>query len=407
MRIMVAIEQHFVEYGGAIYTDIAFAYPYWQQYLKVFDEVCPIARMRKVTTLPKGWQRADGPHVCFIFITDYLGFWDFLCKMPRVLFDCFKATRKQGCYLLRGGNIGTFCWPYLRLRRRPYAVEVVGDAGESVLTVRNVQILGLNRLIAYVGHKISKIKTNKAFCASYMSNYLQNLYPSADRSKEWVFSGANIDEQVLTAPRTVKEFQVKPFDIISIGRLEPEKGHLILIQALERLSLQGYDLRAIIIGPGKETDNLRNSVEKMGLSGRVSICGAIPWGQELFAKLDESKLFVLPSFTEGMPRALIEAMARGLPGIGSDVEGIKELLSAEYRVPPRNSEALAAKIAEIINDTERLETMSRTNFAKAMEYRAEIMNQRKMEFWHYIRNFSSEKDFSHHGANVQRNSLSM
>lgn len=42
MHLMVAIEQHFVEYGGAIYTDIAFAYPYWQEYLKVFDEVWPV-----------------------------------------------------------------------------------------------------------------------------------------------------------------------------------------------------------------------------------------------------------------------------------------------------------------------------------------------------------------------------
>ena len=62
-------------------------------------------------------------------------------------------------------------------------------------------------------------------------------------------------------------------------------------------------------------------------------------------------------------------------------------------MPPRNSEALADKIAEIINDTERLVMMSRTNFAKTMEYRLEIINQRKMEFWEYIRNFSCERGF--------------
>ena len=236
MRVLVAIEQHFIEYEGGIYTDIAFAYPYWQEYLKVFDEVCPIARVRKVFTLPKGWQRADGPHVCFISITDYLGFWDFLRKMPRVLFDCLRATSKKGCYLLRGGNIGTFCWPYLRLRRRPYAVETVGDAGESVLTVKNVQMLGLNRLIAYVGHKLSRLKTKKAFCASYTSRHLQILYPSSNRAKEWVFSSVNLDEQVITGARAVKQFQVKPFHIISVGRLEPEKGHLVLIKAVGQLS---------------------------------------------------------------------------------------------------------------------------------------------------------------------------
>jgi len=392
-RIFIAIEQHFVEYQGNIYTDIAFSYSYWKEYLQIFDKVFPIARVRKVTTLPKGWQRANGPNVCFIPITDYLGFWNFLLKIPRVLFDCFKATRKRGCYLLRGGNIGTFCWPYLRMRQQPYAVEVVGNAGESVLTVKNVQILGLNRLIAYVGHKLSRLMTRRAFCASYTSRYLQNLYPSSNSAKEWVFSSVKLDERTIGAPRTAEKFQTKPFRIISVGRLEPEKGHRILLEALGQLVQKGYELCATIVGPGKEIDNLRNSVERMELSGRVNICGVIPWGQSLFAKLDEANLFVLPSFTEGMPRALIEAMARGLPAIGSDVGGIKELLPEEYRVAPRDVKAIAGKIAEVIDDFEQLAKMSQTNFAKAMEYRLEIMNQRKMEFWQYIRNSNYEKDF--------------
>lgn len=393
MNLFVSIEQHFVEYQGNIYTDIAFSYSYWKEYLQIFDKVFPIARVRKVTTLPKGWQRADGPNVCFICITDYLGFWDFLCKMPRVLLDCFKATRKRGCYLLRGGNIGTFCWPYLRMRHQPYAVEVVGNAGDSILTVKNVQILGLNRLMAYVGHKLSRLKIRRAFCASYTSRYLQNLYPSSNRSKEWVFSSVSLEKQILTGPRTLEQLQVKPFHIISVGRLEPEKGHLVLIEAVGQLLQQGYDVRATIVGPGKEINSLRSLVEKMALSGRVNICGAIPRGQKLFAKLDESNLFVLPSFTEGMPRALIEAMARGLPAIGSDVGGVKELLPAEYRVAPRDAKALAGKIAEVIDDFEQLAKMSQTNFTKAKDYRLEIMNQRKIEFWQYIKNSNCEKNF--------------
>jgi glycosyltransferase involved in cell wall biosynthesis len=152
-------------------------------------------------------------------------------------------------------------------------------------------------------------------------------------------------------------------------------------------------VRATIIGPGTEIDNLQNSVERMGLSGIVGICGAIPWGPQLFASLDQANLFVLPSFTEGMPRALLEAMARGLPAVGSDVGGIKELLSEECRVAPKDDDALAEKIAEVIDDPERLALMSQTNFRKAMEYKLEIMNRQKIEFWQYIRNFSREKDF--------------
>jgi hypothetical protein len=62
-------------------------------------------------------------------------------------------------------------------------------------------------------------------------------------------------------------------------------------------------------------------------------------------------------------------------------------------VAPKNYKALAGKIAEVIGDPERLATMSQTNFQKAMEYKLEIMNQQKLEFWQYIRDFSREKDF--------------
>jgi len=92
MHLLVAIEQHFLEYKNDIYTDIAFAYPYWQEYLQVFDRVFPIARVRKVDTIPDGWQRADGKNVEFVKMTDYLGFWDFLRKLPKILNDCRKAT---------------------------------------------------------------------------------------------------------------------------------------------------------------------------------------------------------------------------------------------------------------------------------------------------------------------------
>jgi glycosyltransferase involved in cell wall biosynthesis len=384
-RIFIAIEQHFVEYQGNIYTDIAFSYSYWKEYLQIFDEVCPIGRVRKVTTLPKGWQRADGPNVCFISIVDYVGFWDLLTKMPRVLLGCWRATRGHGAWLLRAGTIATFCWFFLRLRGKPYSMEMVGHAGESVLAVRNVQYFGLQRLIALIGHALCRAEAKNATCVSYVSEYVRRLYPNSDRSKAWTFSSVRVDEGVIGSPRTAKEFEVEHFHIISVGRLEPEKGHRFLIEAVRRLSDQGHSIHATVVGPGKEVDNLRQSVEERGLSGRISICGAIPWGSELFAKLDEASLFVLPSLTEGMPRSLIEAMARGLPAIGSDVGGIKELLPEEYRVPPRDVKALAGKIVEVIDDFEQLAKMSQTNFAKAKEYRLEIMNQRKMEFWQSIK----------------------
>jgi glycosyltransferase involved in cell wall biosynthesis len=386
MKVFVAIEQHFVEYDGGIYTDIAFSYDYWKEYLQVFDHVNPIARVRKVDSLPTGWQRADGKGVKFVKIRDYLGFWDFLKKTPIVLRDCFRATKYEGCYLLRMGNIATFCWFWLWCRRKPYAVEVVGHVGESVLLVKNVQKFGLARLIALVNHTLTKIQAKSASCASYTSRYIQEVYPSLNNSNEWVFSSVKLDQQVIAAPRGKQHFLTKPVHIVSVGRLEPEKGHAVLVDALANLNKTETNFTAKIIGPGREIDNLRHQVSESGLAGKVQVSPAIPWGSQLFEEFDKAQLFILPSITESMPRALIEAMARGLPAIGSDTGGIKELLNKEYLVPPNDSKALAEKIAQVINDPEKLEAMSRANFEKALEYRPEIMNQRKMRFWQFIKN---------------------
>lgn len=379
----MAIEQHFIECNDSVYTDIAFAYSYWQEYLEVFDKVCPIARVRKVKQLPDGWQRADGPNICFVPVTDYLGFWDFLRKMPRVLFDYIKATRGKGCYLLRG-NTNTCCWLCLRLRRIPYAMEIVGHAGESVLTVKNVKILGLNQLIASVLHKLCKIMVRKAICVSYVSKYVQGLYPTRNHNCEWVFSSVKLDDKVFTKPRSFNS--KNNFNIISVGRIEPEKGHHILIAALIRLLNEGLNITAKIIGPGKEIDNLRNVISANNYQNKILLVGTVPWGEDLFRYLDEVDLFVLPSLTEGMPRALLEAMARGLPAIGSDTGGIKELLDDQFRAKPADSVELADKIRRLINNQKLLEEMSKKNYEKALEYRKEIMQERKLSFWNCIKN---------------------
>ena len=188
MTVFVAIEQHFSEYEGHIYTDIAFSYQYWKEYSSVFDEVRPIARVQKVDELPSDWQRADGPGVIFMKVRNYLGFWDFLKKFCGVLMDTYRVTCSKGCYLLRMGNISTFCWIWLFLKRRPYAFEVVGHAGKSVLMVKNVQEFGLAKLIASINHMLTRLQAKFAQCCSYTSQYVRGLYPSSNKANEWVFS---------------------------------------------------------------------------------------------------------------------------------------------------------------------------------------------------------------------------
>jgi len=83
---------------------------------------------------------------------------------------------------------------------------------------------------------------------------------------------------------------------------------------------------------------------------------------------------------------MIEAMARGLPCVGSNVGGIPELLPAEDLVPPDNVAALASKIIEVLQQPQRMQQMSGRNLLKAGEYKDEVLNARRRAFYQFLRN---------------------
>jgi glycosyltransferase involved in cell wall biosynthesis len=381
--LYVAVEAHFRKHGDAVYTEREFLYPYWREYLEIFEEVRPIGRVEHVPAPPAGWQRADGPGVRFCEVTEYRGFWSLLQNVFRVFGDCRRAVRDADALLLRWGFITIACWFWAWLLRKPYAVEFVGNTRAAINTVHEVRTLGLAPLIGAGAELLARRLAKMACCAAYVSQYIRSLYPKHDRQREWVFSGVQLHPGHFRAARPPEFFQHEPKHIVSVGRMEPDKGNTVLLDALVLLLKRGAALEARIAGPGRELEMLRQGAAERG-AGRVEFLGHVEWGPALWELLDAADLFVLPSITEGMPRALIEAMARGLPAIGSNVGGIPELLTPEDVVPAADAAALAARIEEVLRDPQRLAAMSRRNLERARDYDPANMNQRKHAFWRYL-----------------------
>jgi glycosyltransferase involved in cell wall biosynthesis len=127
----------------------------------------------------------------------------------------------------------------------------------------------------------------------------------------------------------------------------------------------------------------------LGAGDRIQFRGQLTAGAAVRAELDCADVFVLPSFQEGLPRAMVEAMARALPCIGSTVGGIPELLSADALVPPGDSVALAAVIRAVVSDPQRLRRMSCENLETARQYRQEILREKRIAFYQYVREQTS------------------
>lgn len=137
--------------------------------------------------------------------------------------------------------------------------------------------------------------------------------------------------------------------IVSVGRLSPEKGHIILLRAFSRI--EQIDWHLSIVGDGPERSALEKEAFNLGVIDRVHFLGHL---KDFASILGESEIFVLPSYHEGFPNALLEAMSVPLACVSSDcvagpsdiiVQGVNGLL-----VKPGDVEELAKAIELLIND---------------------------------------------------------
>lgn len=142
------------------------------------------------------------------------------------------------------------------------------------------------------------------------------------------------------------------FQLISVGRIVPVKAHRFLIRACARLLSQGRALHLTLVGDGPERSPLEKLVNDLGISEAVTFTGAVE-NRAVRDLVRRSHCFVISSFAEGIPVAMMEAMALEVACIGTNVMGIPELIehgSNGLLVLPAHDESLSAAIERFIDD---------------------------------------------------------
>lgn len=143
-----------------------------------------------------------------------------------------------------------------------------------------------------------------------------------------------------------------PVEILCVGRLAPVKAQHILIGAVDMLVQESRDLLLHIVGGGPDRQVLEREVAQRGLQERVIFHGFTPQ-DKLETLYRQADLFALPSFAEGVPGVLMEAMAMAIPCVSTWVAGIPELIRSGidgFLVPPSDTEALAEAIRQLVTD---------------------------------------------------------
>ena len=148
-------------------------------------------------------------------------------------------------------------------------------------------------------------------------------------------------------------------NLLFVGRLAPVKGLPILLRALEPLVADYPDIHLTVIGDGPGRTALEHQAASAGLAEHVSFVG-YQSQSEVAVAMAAADLFVLPSFAEGVPVVLMEAMAARRPVVATQIAGIPELVTdgaSGLLVPPGNPEALTAAIGKILANPARATAM--------------------------------------------------
>ena len=130
--------------------------------------------------------------------------------------------------------------------------------------------------------------------------------------------------------------------LVCVGRLCEQKGQLLLVEAAQHLAAQGIDFELVLVGDGELRPDIEALIARQQLQSRVRITGRVP-SEQLHEEMLAGRALVLPSFAEGLPMVIMEAMALGRPVISTFVAGIPELVRPGengWLVPAGNVKAL-------------------------------------------------------------------
>jgi glycosyltransferase involved in cell wall biosynthesis len=386
MRVLVTTEERFWQCRGHTYVIGISRYDFWKRYLDDFDQVVVLGRALPVERVEPEWQQVDGERVSVAALPYYLGPGQYLRRYQALRRAVQRNVSPADAIVLRVPSpVAMRLGPWLRKTKHPYGLEVNGDPYD--MFAPGAIIHPLAPFFRYLFTRQLRRQCAGAAAVAYItSSALQRRYPAGPRSFSICCSDCDLPlEAFISEPRVV----TAPKDsstLISVGSMaQMYKAPDVLIKAVAQLARAGRDLRLVLVGDGRHRPELEELAATLDLGSRVVFTGQLAAGKPVRDELDRADLFILPSRAEALGRAIIEAMARGLPCIGSTAGGIPELLPPEDLVPPGDVHALADKIGQVLDDPVRMTRMSENNLKKSFEWRDEILRERRAVFFRVLR----------------------
>ena len=381
-RLLVATDHRFVRVGDATYDRYCFTPDFFRDYLAVFDEVEVLCRSESLPAPPDGAHRCDQPRLRFTSVGDPRGAaWQVAASWSVGASVRAAVARSDAVVVRVPSRFGDLASRQAERHSKPFMIEVFGDPREAF---RHRGIGPVYSLWAEYEAARLRDLARRCVAASYVNaSVLMDAYPSASGVPRDAISSIRLDPSGVAEPRRYDE-PPRPLRIVVVASLLPYKRHRDLLDAVAACAASGGDCHVDLVGDGPCRVALLAQAERLGLAGSVTFHGHVAGRDRVNALLDTADLFVLPSATEGLPRAMLEAMSRGVPSIGSRVGGIPELVRPEDSFAAGDVAEITRLLRGLSGDADRLTAMSDHAVRVARRYSNDVLSPKRVALYEHL-----------------------
>lgn len=393
MKLTFISDTFFYNYNNKIYPKGSINENVINRYKQVFDEIEILSRQIKIKediTNLTNLNILEG--IKFIDIPNFTSIKNFY-KLPNIRKIIKRVIKNSEIIIARLPSIlGNIAIDYAKKYKKPYGVEVVGCPWDALWNYGNIQ----GKILAPFAYlRTKKIAKNSKFTLYVTEQFLQKRYPTKGYSKGCsdVFLPIIEEKVLINRIEKIKKMDLdKKIKIGMIGALTSQyKGFDLAIKSIKELNNKYNNIELHILGGG-DASKWRKLAKKEKILDKVFFDGTLPSGYPVFEWIDNIDIFIQPSKQEGLPRALLEAMSRGCPAVGSKTGGIPELLDERLIHKKGNYKDLTKKIIFLISNKEIMIEQAKKNFETSKNYSKDVLDEKRTGFWKEFRKYvESEK----------------
>jgi len=373
MRLCFISQASFTKKQGSYYSSPAFV-KLQEMIAPLYDEVELCVPVFDRPT-PKNFSKLSLANVKLCPLPPYWRRFEFNAfRHPLMLMRCLWPHIKRADTVLMNlpNYVSVLAWLMCLIQRKKFVIRMAGNwAKVTQLTFYNYKMYALGNIAAFFHLLLTKAMVKTSSLTIVNGQELADIYSRKNPHVVRVISSTYHDSDIASTIAGSGRYECR---ILYVGRLTLNKGLSELFRAAKDLLVENLSLRIWMAADGYRREEIRAEAEELGVIDRVEFLGwiAIEKLKDIYRACD---IFVLPSYTEGMPKTVPEAMSNGLPTVVTDVGGLRDVIVEDgktgFVVPIKDVGALRDALRTLILDKPLRQRMARVGLERSRQFTIE------------------------------------